>query len=178
MAGGAILGYCAMGNVPMASTPASITMIASTQAKIGRSMKKLTMAERLFRGSAGRGCRGSRWRALFTRCRRVLLGRDLGTRFCRLQSFYDDAIADLEPRGHHPLIGSGAISRENPELYYIVRAHDQRVGLALLIVRDALLRCQHRVLTRALLDLLAHEHARQQQAFGIGHQRSQRDRAR
>jgi hypothetical protein len=28
----------------MASTPASITTIASTQAKMGRSMKKLTMA--------------------------------------------------------------------------------------------------------------------------------------
>src|SRR5690349_596219 len=44
MAGGAMLGYCAMGRVVMASAPASITTIASTQAKIGRSMKKLTMA--------------------------------------------------------------------------------------------------------------------------------------
>ena len=48
MAGGAMLGYCAMGSVRMASTPASMTTIASTQAKIGRSMKKLTMAGAYF----------------------------------------------------------------------------------------------------------------------------------
>src|SRR5579862_270390 len=44
IAGGAMLGYCAIGSVVMASAPASITTIASTQAKIGRSMKKLTIA--------------------------------------------------------------------------------------------------------------------------------------
>src|SRR5262249_52326538 len=44
MAGGAMLGYCEMGRVLMASAPASMTTMASTQAKIGRSMKKLTMA--------------------------------------------------------------------------------------------------------------------------------------
>ena len=44
MAGGAMAGYCEMGSVLMASAPASITTMANTQAKIGRSMKKLTMA--------------------------------------------------------------------------------------------------------------------------------------
>jgi hypothetical protein len=38
-----MLGYCAMGRVVIASAPASITTIANTQAKMGRSMKKLTM---------------------------------------------------------------------------------------------------------------------------------------
>src|SRR5262244_2759986 len=44
MAGGAMLGYCDMGSVRMASAPASMTTMANTQANIGRSMKKLTMA--------------------------------------------------------------------------------------------------------------------------------------
>ena len=33
-------GYCAMGSVNTASTPTIMMMIAMTQAKIGRSMKK------------------------------------------------------------------------------------------------------------------------------------------
>src|ERR1700752_1969379 len=44
MAGGAMAGYGEMGRVLMAITPASMTTMASTQAKMGRSMKKLTMA--------------------------------------------------------------------------------------------------------------------------------------
>ena len=43
-AGGAMLGYCAIGKVAMDRMPASITMMASTQAKIGRSMKKRAMS--------------------------------------------------------------------------------------------------------------------------------------
>ncbi len=38
-AGGAMLGYCAIGSVAMDSAPASITMMARTHAKMGRSMK-------------------------------------------------------------------------------------------------------------------------------------------
>ena len=37
-------GYCAMGSVVTASAPISMMTIAMTQAKTGRSMKKLTMA--------------------------------------------------------------------------------------------------------------------------------------
>jgi hypothetical protein len=37
--GGAISGYCATGRILAATSPASTTMIASTVAKIGRSMK-------------------------------------------------------------------------------------------------------------------------------------------
>ena len=39
-AGGAMLGYCAIGRVARATRPNSIRMIARTQAKTGRSMKK------------------------------------------------------------------------------------------------------------------------------------------
>src|SRR5579871_6168447 len=42
MAGGAMLGYCAIGKVLTASPPANMITIAITQAKIGLSMKKLT----------------------------------------------------------------------------------------------------------------------------------------
>src|ERR1700678_2944064 len=59
MAGGAILGYCAMGRVVMASAPISMMTMAITQAKTGRSIKKLTMAGAYFAGpsaAAGGGC--------------------------------------------------------------------------------------------------------------------------
>ncbi len=38
--GGAIVGYCSIGRVRMASAPATMITIAMTVAKIGRSMKK------------------------------------------------------------------------------------------------------------------------------------------
>src|SRR5947209_8645178 len=40
MVGGAISGYCATGSVTSVTRPASVTMIDSTDAKIGRLMKK------------------------------------------------------------------------------------------------------------------------------------------
>jgi hypothetical protein len=43
IAGGAMVGYWAMGSVRTAITPASIVMMASTHAKMGRSMKKRAM---------------------------------------------------------------------------------------------------------------------------------------
>ena len=42
-AGGAMLGYCATGSDRTATAPASISTMASTQAKTGRSMKKRDM---------------------------------------------------------------------------------------------------------------------------------------
>src|ERR1700719_1255977 len=59
IAGGAMLGYCAMGSVVMASAPISMMTMASTQAKTGRSMKKLTMAGGYFAAAwavAAGGC--------------------------------------------------------------------------------------------------------------------------
>jgi hypothetical protein len=40
-AGGAILGYCAMGNDRIANAPTSMMRMAKTQAKIGRLIKKI-----------------------------------------------------------------------------------------------------------------------------------------
>src|SRR4051794_4459239 len=42
--GGAIAGYCAIGSERMERPPANMMTIAITQAKIGRSMKKLTIS--------------------------------------------------------------------------------------------------------------------------------------
>ena len=42
-AGGAMVGYCAIGNVKTDAIPASIRMMAITHAKIGRSIKNFAM---------------------------------------------------------------------------------------------------------------------------------------
>src|SRR5882757_1386350 len=46
MVGGAMLGYCAIGKRKIDSAPASMITSAITHAKMGRSMKKRTMASR------------------------------------------------------------------------------------------------------------------------------------
>ena len=56
--GGAIGGYWETGRVLIASRPASMTMMAITQAKIGRLMKNLGM-ERLLYFLGGRGLAGA-----------------------------------------------------------------------------------------------------------------------
>src|SRR5260370_2191544 len=43
MAGGAIVGYCAIGKVKIEAIPASIRIMAITHAKIGRSIKNFAM---------------------------------------------------------------------------------------------------------------------------------------
>ncbi|WP_220085479.1 hypothetical protein, partial [Burkholderia multivorans] len=40
-----MVGYCAIGNVKIAATPASIRMMAITHAKIGRSIKNFAMKQ-------------------------------------------------------------------------------------------------------------------------------------
>src|ERR1700733_2123519 len=112
MAGGAMLGYCAMGSVVMASPPISMMTMASTQAKTGRSMKKLTMAGGLLCG--GLSGRGLRLRRLLIR-RSVLLGHHFGAGLRRLDPFDDDAVPGLEPRSHQPLIADSAIGLESPQ---------------------------------------------------------------
>ena len=54
--GGAIGGYWETGSVLIASRPASMTMMAITQAKIGRLMKNLGMKVSFISVSAGAGC--------------------------------------------------------------------------------------------------------------------------
>src|SRR4051812_44502381 len=59
--GGVISGYCAMGSTLEATRPASVMMIAMTDAKIGRWMKKCDIDCLLLRAACGRSarlCRG------------------------------------------------------------------------------------------------------------------------
>jgi len=48
MEGGAMAGYCAMGSERIASAPATMRMMAITQAKIVRLMKNLDMMKSCF----------------------------------------------------------------------------------------------------------------------------------
>jgi hypothetical protein len=67
MDGGATGGYCAIGNCVMDTAPITMMNSAMTQAKMGRSMKKLAMARtssaagRRCRGGLGRGRPAQRW---------------------------------------------------------------------------------------------------------------------
>src|SRR5580704_9268165 len=168
-----MLGYWAMGRVVMASMPASMITMASTQAKIGRSMKKLTMVAGSLR-HAGGGRRSRRF--LLLACGTVLLGHDLTTRFGELNSLDDHAIARTEPRGDQPLVADRAVCLQHAQLHHIVRTDDERGRLALLVVTDSLLGREHGPLAHAFLDTFAHEHTGQQESFGIGHEGAQSHR--
>src|SRR5580658_2832364 len=78
MAGGAMAGYCAMGSVVTARAPISMMTMAITQAKTGRSMKKLTMAAGYFaEPSTLAGCGG----AVFSSAGRYSSGTTLAPGF-------------------------------------------------------------------------------------------------
>src|SRR5215467_5724543 len=85
MIGGAISGYCAIGRRQNATAPRITNTIESTDAKIGRSMKK---CERRIGGPSVRlRLRGGR--------RGLLFGLDLGTRARAHQSVDDDPVVGL-----------------------------------------------------------------------------------
>src|SRR5450830_1806605 len=95
--GCAIVGYCAIGKVLIATMPANITMMAITHAKIGRSMKKRAMKflrqklRQFFRG--GGSARISRlWRTSGDIGHRLYLGA--GANF--LNTFHHDPISSLQ----------------------------------------------------------------------------------
>src|SRR5215813_3554477 len=93
MIGGAISGYCAIGSRTNATTPRITKTIETTEAKIGRSMKKceifMASSRRLVALSLGR-FGGLRSRILFDR-RHRLTGSDPH------QPVDDDAVVGLEP---------------------------------------------------------------------------------
>src|SRR5882724_4920517 len=146
MAGGAMLGYWAMGRVVMASTPANMTTMASTQAKMGRSMKKLTMARRSLRGGRLVGADGLPDGLLIRRGRLILLRLHLAAWLGQLQTLDDYAVAGLESCAYDPFITDSPVSLQGPKLDSVVRAHDQGRGFASLVVADSLLRHKQGVL--------------------------------
>src|SRR5260370_731143 len=98
-------GYCAMGRPVMASAPASMMTMATTQAKIGRSMKKRdSMAEVL----AARGDDGG-------------LHRRAGAH--PLQPLDDHLLAGPQPAGHEPVVAHRLSDRERPRFGLAARAH-------------------------------------------------------
>ena len=95
-------GYCSSGRRGSPPMPASMMTIASTQAKIGRSMKMRDRASRLAAGRLPAACRlacrgtifcGALGRHRLQRRARLQIGRSLG----------DDLVARLEARGHDPV---------------------------------------------------------------------------
>src|SRR5512143_2364793 len=101
--GGAIGGYCETGSVFIARRPASITMMAITQAKIGLFMKNrgilsplLLCCCRLCGSGRGRACVAVERHSLY-RCSRPGL----------LDTFEDDTVASLEAVAHQPAVAHG-----------------------------------------------------------------------
>src|SRR4051794_36869494 len=91
--GGAISGYCAMGNTCDAIRPAIVMMIEMTPAKIGRLMKNSENdIQPLLRRCCGRCCRGNGGRFGHLRTRTHLE-----------QVVRDHAIACLEAREDRPV---------------------------------------------------------------------------
>src|SRR6202034_4394214 len=113
MSGGAMAGYCAMGSVVTARAPISMMTMAITQAKTGRSMKKLTMAGALL--CRVLSSRGWRLRRLFARWP-VLLGHHFGAGLRRLDPLDNHTVSGFEARRHQPLIADSAIGHEGPPL--------------------------------------------------------------
>src|SRR6187401_989734 len=100
---GAMSGYCSIGSALNAPMPPSMTMIASTQAKIGRSMKIRDMSglPGLARGGPARAARSGRSDLL--RCAR----RDRADIAVVLdvvaEPLGDHPVARLQAFGHHPV---------------------------------------------------------------------------
>ena len=192
-----MVGYCAIGRLKIDATPASIRMMAITQAKIGRSIKNFAMkqapcycaadadaapdaapAHGARGGRGGRGAGGLRTRRRLRgqlSCDR--LHRHAGLRLFR--ALHDHAVARVQAAVDHPVA-----RRSVPDVTscatvdLVVRADHERQRLALLVVRDADLRHEHRIVVDAFLDPRAHEHARQQHAVLVREDRAHGDRAR
>src|ERR1700761_3345761 len=115
MAGGAMLGYCAIGSVLMANPPPSMMTIASTQAKIGRSMKNSDTRGALgfLRGRAGRLAElfGSRLVRMHDRAGTHALNPD-----------DDDLLARRDAVGDQPLIADGSVGLDHADGGFVVRA--------------------------------------------------------
>src|ERR1700722_18968585 len=108
MLGGAILGYCATGRLLIDNTPSTIRMMATTQAKTGRSMQNLLMRRSFSMCRCRRLAQGGRGGLSVVRVRpchviRGQFGRNRLDRRAGPQSLKivdDHLIARLEPFGN------------------------------------------------------------------------------
>src|SRR5438132_4641394 len=134
--GGAISGYCAMGSVESAMTPASVMSMLMTPAKIGRSMKKcgkfmstaVAPAPSFFvlRLSDAFLCLHSAGRRLFR------YRRDFHSGLQQLQTGRDNFLAVLQTAFHNPFSFEKTTSLEVTAFDGIVGLHDEYVFQPLL----------------------------------------------
>src|SRR5580704_19021746 len=171
IAGGAMLGYCAIGRVRIASPPPSMMTMARTHANIGRSMKKsdTRLLLRLLRRTGSR--------------RFELVGRHFMRVYHaagahRLDADDDDLIARRHARAHQPLIAYGTVGFDDVHRCLVIITNHRYGCLAEAVVPDGALRDEQTLLVDTFFQALAHEHAGQQDTLRIGKHRPQRDRTR
>src|ERR1700680_559066 len=176
MMGGAISGYCATGRRKKLTPPSKTMMIHTTEAKIGRAMKKGEMRNALTLFLLRRGRRARRSRSAAGRGR----------------AFRHRGHLDPRPRPHdavhdHPVVGREAfldhapLALQRPErniflLHHVVRP-DHKDELAHLLGADRRLRHGERLVGRRRRHAHAAEHTRREQPVRIGKQRAGADRA-
>src|ERR1051326_6134067 len=128
-AGGAMLGYCSIGNVVIESAPAIIMTIAITHAKTGRSMKKREI-------DTSASCRP----LLCGKCRRDRPDRNARAEV--LRALHNQPVAVLQAGCHQPIIGDRAGDLERAQLRLVALSGDPRRGPTACVADYALLRRQ------------------------------------
>src|SRR5437764_112675 len=123
-------GYCETGRVAMASPPASMTTMAMTQAKIGRSMKKRDSMTGLALGGGGRG--------------RDLDRLDRRPRLHLLQSFNDHPLACAQSPRRQPVVADGLADGDDAAGRLAAGPNHKHGGLTPCIAADGGLRDQDR----------------------------------
>src|SRR5262249_27717523 len=129
-----------------ARMPNSIVRMASTQAKIGRSMKK---------------------RDMLLACVRKL--RLHGNAWAQQGPGIDDnLVAGLDAATDEPVGADGSVGLDHPKLGHIVLADDDERRTPALVTADRALRDEHAARLDALRHLAADEHSREEQMLRIG----------
>src|SRR6185312_12755727 len=155
MAGGAMSGYCETGRRVIDTMPNSMMISATTQAKMGRSMKKRDRDIRASCGIPALACdRGSATRASTARAAAGagIGGRALRHGLHRLQARDDQPIPGGQTLVHQPAIAHGARHVDLALFYLAVGVDHERRGVAARVVLNALLRGEHAMRQHALID--------------------------
>ncbi len=155
-----MIGYCAIGSSGTAIAPIKQMNSATTQAKIGLSMKKLAMA---------------RYRVSFWACRLSAVAsasdQDCGFTLSPAANFWKPSTTTLSP-AFRPSVTNQSPSCTEPGAHrlhgdVVVVLDDEHLAAAAAIALDRLLRHRDRVAVESLVDADADIHARQQLALGI-----------
>ena len=168
MIGGAISGYCATGRRMNDTPPRMTNTIDSTEAKIGRSMKKceIRMARCFSSSPAGRRRRRGA----------LLLRRDLWPGRARIRPLTTTRSSGLEP-----VLDDAQVADELAERDVFaargVLGIDHQHELAHLLGADRGVRHQQRLVGRRARHAHAPEHAGREHAVRIGEHRAAADRA-